>query len=730
MANLRTNNLCGHGGRNAINGSVFFDGVRSFLQLDGSSEFAFGTTDFTIEMWIKIDDDTNTNTFYDSRPSGSNGAQIALFYSGSSNAVLFAQGGSVRITGTTDVGKDHAWHHIVLARQSGSTKLFVNGIQEGSTYSDSTSYENPANRPFIGGSSGSTHLAAGTYMKGYISNVRVCIGHAVYFSNFTPPSSPLKPHFTSVTDKSALLCCQNSDNPIQDNSVAVPGESIPKTITAVGSPDFSHNPDNLIKNGRFTYSADAEWTLTGGTAALGTGQSGVFNDGNHLVLTASSSYAYLVQAFTTKIGRTYRVNCQSNGADNSFISTTTSESDAIITDIRSTVQTTDGRVAEKNFNAEQTTYYMILRGGTGGGNFDTASAYEEKNPIPPKVLPPFGTDNGVTFDGAISMNSSSYMCFPTGRTEERGRGRAIFGGGQSTTYTSAIHVFNIQSQGNTVEVGQLSQSNWGLGACGSSTRGLFGGGRTAPGGSGTYLNTIEFVTIANAGNSSDFGDLTRANSYINSLGNETRGIWGGGYNVDTKPATNVGTNTIDYVTIASTGNAADFGDLVRQSGSSDTTFSKFSTASSTRGLFAGGYGAPSGEIDEITYITIATTGNTTYFGDLTATNAFGGSGASSSTRGIVTVGGTPGPHNRIEFVTIASTGNATDFGDLSLARRYAQGVSNKTRAVFITGYTGADTNLIDFVNIATTGNATDFGDRDREDNYGNGATSDSHGGLS
>tara|TARA_R100000278_G_scaffold106788_1_gene83373 strand:- start:9 stop:974 length:966 start_codon:yes stop_codon:yes gene_type:complete len=321
------------------------------------------------------------------------------------------------------------------------------------------------------------------------------------------------------------------------------------------------------------------------------------------------------------------------------------------------------------------------------------------------------------------------MVPPGGNTRERNRGRAVFGGGQSTSYTSAIQIFNIQSQGNTIEVGELSQSNWGLGACGSSTRGLFGGGRTAPGGSGNYLNTIEFVTIANAGNSSDFGDLTRANSYINSLGNQTRGIWAGGYNVDTKPATNIGSNTIDYVTIATAGNAADFGDMVRQDGSSDTTFSKFSTANSTRGLLAGGYNS-GGEQDEITYITIATTGNSTYFGDLTAVSAFGGSGASSSTRGILTVGGTPGPHNRIDFVTIATTGNATDFGDLTLARRYSQGVSNKTRAVFITGYTGSDTNLIDFVTIATTGNATDFGDNDREDNYGNGATSDSHGGLS
>ena len=367
--------------------------------------------------------------------------------------------------------------------------------------------------------------------------------------------------------------------------------------------------------------------------------------------------------------------------------------------------------------------------GESNNNAPIASRFTPNSPVGFSTTTDVGSQYGTTFDGFGSFSTSTYMVPPGGNTRERNRGRAVFGGGQSTSYTSAIQIFNIQSQGNTIEVGELSQSNWGLGACGSSTRGLFGGGRTAPGGSGNYLNTIEFVTIANAGNSSDFGDLTRANSYINSLGNQTRGIWAGGYNVDTKPATNIGSNTIDYVTIATAGNAADFGDMVRQDGSSDTTFSKFSTANSTRGLLAGGYNS-GGEQDEITYITIATTGNSTYFGDLTAVSAFGGSGASSSTRGILTVGGTPGPHNRIDFVTIATTGNATDFGDLTLARRYSQGVSNKTRAVFITGYTGSDTNLIDFVTIATTGNATDFGDNDREDNYGNGATSDSHGGLS
>jgi hypothetical protein len=59
-------------------------------------------------------------------------------------------------------------------------------------------------------------------------------------------------------------------------------------------------------------------------------------------------------------------------------------------------------------------------------------------------------------------------------------------------------------------------------------------------------------------------------------------------------------------------------------------------------------------------VTIASTGNATDFGDLIS--AFGGcAGCSSATRGLV---GGGGPSNVIQYVTIASTGNATDFGDL------------------------------------------------------------------
>ena len=721
MANLRTNNLCGEGGRNAYNGSVYFGSRYTFLQLDGSSDFAFGTGDFTIEAWIKIDDDTNTNSIYDSRPSGSNGAQIALFYSGSGNAILFAHGGTVRITGTIDVGADHAWHHIALTRSSGSTKLFVDGVQDGSTYSDSTSYENPANRPLIGQSGGSTNLDATTFFKGYISNLRVCAGHAVYTANFTPPTSPLTVHYNSDGDETVLLCCQDSDDPTQ--------EATGKTIVANGLTSFVNRTDNLIENGNFTHKASEGWTLSGGTAELGTGQSGTFNDGNHVVLTASSSYAYLKQAFTTVVGRTYRVNAQSNGADQSFISTTTSESDAVITDIRSSTQTTDGRVASKSFVATQTTYYVILRGGTGAGNFDTVSVYEQENPRPPRIVPPFGVDAGNTFDGAISMNSPSWMYFQTGKTEERGRGRAVtwLGGNDSGgSYTDEIDFFEIQTLGTTAKFGEISDTV-GLGAgMSSSTRGIFAGG-SKPGGGGGNQNFIEYITIATTGNAKDFGGISTLGRYVAGISNQTRGIIAGAYQGGGASGT---LNTIQYITIATLGTSADFGDIVANSGNGIQGAG--SCSSPTRGITFGG-GTP-GTINEINYLTIGTLGNSVDFGDLSAARYLC-QGVSSSTRGVVAGGDNSGAVNVIEYITIATTGNASDFGDLSSNSEFAgsSGASNKIRGVF-TGrgdYPSYD-NAMSYITIATEGNAFDFGDVRTSGGtpYGSTNVSGSHGGLS
>ena len=82
--------------------------------------------------------------------------------------------------------------------------------------------------------------------------------------------------------------------------------------------------------------------------------------------------------------------------------------------------------------------------------------------------------------------------------------------------------------------------------------------------------------------------------------------------------------------------------------------------------------------------------------------------------------------NQIDYVTIASTGNATDFGDLTVGRGRLAATSNKdTYAVFIGGY---NSNVIDYVTMASTGNASDWGDCDVNLQHA-GALSNNHGGL-
>jgi hypothetical protein len=95
----------------------------------------------------------------------------------------------------------------------------------------------------------------------------------------------------------------------------------------------------------------------------------------------------------------------------------------------------------------------------------------------------------------------------------------------------------------------------------------------------------------------------------------------------------------------------------------------------------------------------------------------------SSTRALH--GGGSGDINNIGYVTIASTGNATDFGDLTVGRTRIDGTSSSTRGVFAGGYSSG---VIDYVTIASTGNATDFGDMTVNTQFTS-ATSSAHGGL-
>ena len=351
---------------------------------------------------------------------------------------------------------------------------------------------------------------------------------------------------------------------------------------------------------------------------------------------------------------------------------------------------------------------VVFKHGVNQGD-PVASHFTPNSPVGFSTTTDVGSQYGTTFDGFTVFATSTYMIPPGGNTRERNRGRGIFMGGYVPgSYTRSIDTIEIQSTGNAIDFGDTGSTSVGEGAsCSSTTRAVQGGG--------SFVNTMEFVTIANSSNTTDFGDLTVVRRSLNSLSSETRGIWAGG---TTNPAMS---DVIDFATIATAGNATDFGNLtVGRRNMAPMT-------SPTRGVFAAGNPGSSPLLDDtIDYITIASAGNATDFGNLiTAMREQGGS--SSATRGLIAGGFTsPANLNTIEFITIATTGNASDFGDLYEARSLIGGTSNATRGIFAGG---SYTNTIQYVTIATTGNAADFGDLTiAKALYG--ATSDSHGGIS
>jgi len=229
-------------------------------------------------------------------------------------------------------------------------------------------------------------------------------------------------------------------------------------------------------------------------------------------------------------------------------------------------------------------------------------------------------------------------------------------GGVSPSKVNSIECFEFQSLGNPFDFGDLSaaRSNMGSGH-GSTTRALCFAGLED---SGPFVNTIEYITMATVGNVTDFGDATASIANHCGTGSITRAVMGGG--MTPEPS-----NIIDYVTIASTGDATDFGDLSAARGEVGAV------SNSTRGIYGGGRADSTGnDVDIIEYVTISSTGNTTDFGDLSVSRRGDGAmgGLSNSIRGVFAGGydQSPGAYlNTMDYITIASTGDATDFGDLT-----------------------------------------------------------------
>ena len=270
-----------------------------------------------------------------------------------------------------------------------------------------------------------------------------------------------------------------------------------------------------------------------------------------------------------------------------------------------------------------------------------------------------------------------------------------------------LHTFNIATLGNATDWKDLTRTSVTRGSAASnSIYGFVFGGNTAGGNSDASVNNIDYYAFANNTNASDFGDSTDSSHDGAACSDTTRACISLAWKTGTGNL-----NGIDYITMSTPGNASNFGNLSYNA----KTVSNQSVSNLTRGLFAGGYNTTyTNGTNIIEYITIANTGNSTDFGDLQAAGyAVSGCGSGSGDRGIFSGGYPSGRYKTIDYVTISTTGNAGDFGDfftsLSNSRSYYHGsVNNATRAVFSCSNTN---NNMEYITMATTGNAADFGDQ-------------------
>lgn len=302
--------------------------------------------------------------------------------------------------------------------------------------------------------------------------------------------------------------------------------------------------------------------------------------------------------------------------------------------------------------------------------------------------------------GDLSDNLAHIAAANTPAAAPLGAGdRAVTSGGSwqpsgVATYFDIVDYHSISTGGAASNFGNLTNNVWRSSGCSNETYGLVQHGFDYVS-SNVSSNAISYMTIATLGSIVDFGNLLVATANKAALSDGTYGIFGG----------NNGT-TIEYVIIDTPGTAQVFGNLLsskdEMGGLSDGTY----------GIFGGG----SGDNTDIMYIITATTGDASDFGDLlyNASNTPGT--AADTTRGLF-AGGGGGLQQTINYITIATPGQATDFGDLSptATMRYSSGGgTDNTYATFAGGYyngfNGNASNVIHKVTIQTAGNATDHGD--------------------
>ena len=284
-----------------------------------------------------------------------------------------------------------------------------------------------------------------------------------------------------------------------------------------------------------------------------------------------------------------------------------------------------------------------------------------------------GATNVIDYwDITTTSNSTDFGDLTVARYYPKGASDGTYGtfpgGNDDTGDKDQIDYVTIATTGNATDFGDLTFAKSGMNASCNGTYALYAGGYHS-----SVTNNIGYYTPATPGNASNFGDLVSTRNDPSSFADATYVLFNGGRSYSGTYLT-----SMDYVTASTPGNASDFGDLTQArrdcAGASNATIG-FTAAGNPGGSSAS---SPWQRSQTIDYTTIQTPGNATDFGDLTRFTRHSAACA-NATRGTIIMGypregdGSYSISNSIEYITIASPGNATDFGDLSAHGVYSMG---------------------------------------------------------
>ena len=170
--------------------SLLLDGTSDYISHPTAPDFAFGTGAFCVEMWVYRTGGSGAIQVLADFRSATPQVVPTLYLSATNYYPSLVVNGAIVIAGTTTVPLN-TWTHIAVAKSGTSTKIFMNGSQQGSTYTDTNNYiQGPLT---IGARFDGT-----TAFYGYLDDVKVSKGVARYTTTFTPPTSALTGDLSTV----------------------------------------------------------------------------------------------------------------------------------------------------------------------------------------------------------------------------------------------------------------------------------------------------------------------------------------------------------------------------------------------------------------------------------------------------------------------------------------------------------------------------------------------------